>query len=108
MLAQVFHEDAMAIKPKVGKKLLKKATSSNKEKKCAKKSIKTYKIYIFKILKQVHLNTGTRAKPWELLTVSSTIFPRSLLRKLKADEVQEKTDDFISGNSKLCEICASY
>ncbi|KAL9420247.1 hypothetical protein AB3S75_037932 [Citrus x aurantiifolia] len=43
----------MKKKPKAGKKLPKKATSSDKEKKCAKKSIKRYKIYILKVLKQV-------------------------------------------------------
>ncbi|GAY34333.1 hypothetical protein CUMW_284520 [Citrus unshiu] len=42
----------MEKKPKAGKKLPKKAASSDKEKKCAKKSIMTYKIYIFKVLNQ--------------------------------------------------------
>ncbi|KAK9175109.1 hypothetical protein WN944_027115 [Citrus x changshan-huyou] len=52
----------MEKKPKAGKKLPKKAASSNKEKKCAKKSIKTYKIYIFKVLKQVHPDIGISSK----------------------------------------------
>ncbi|ESR41857.1 hypothetical protein CICLE_v10013317mg, partial [Citrus x clementina] len=36
----------------------KEVASSDKKKKCAKKSIKSYKIYIFKVLKQVHPNSG--------------------------------------------------
>ncbi|KAL9423694.1 hypothetical protein AB3S75_035723 [Citrus x aurantiifolia] len=52
----------MEKKPKARKKLLKKAVSSDKEKKCAKKSIKTYKIYIFKVLKQVHPDIGISSK----------------------------------------------
>ncbi|KAH0679452.1 hypothetical protein KY284_020537 [Solanum tuberosum] len=43
-------------KPKVGKKLPKdsSAAAGDKKKKRTKKSVETYKIYIFKVLKQVH------------------------------------------------------
>ncbi|XP_015077339.2 histone H2B.1 [Solanum pennellii] len=48
-------------KPKAGKKLPKDAAVDKKKKK-AKKSIETYKIYIFKVLKQVHPDIGISSK----------------------------------------------
>ena len=41
-------------KPRAEKKLPKDASSSDKKKKRTKKNVETYKIYIFKVLKQVH------------------------------------------------------
>ncbi|KAG5602958.1 hypothetical protein AABB24_011769 [Solanum stoloniferum] len=49
-------------KPKAGKKLPKDAASGEKKKKKAKKSVETYKIYIFKVLKQVHPDIGISSK----------------------------------------------
>ncbi|CAN8247364.1 unnamed protein product [Cochlearia groenlandica] len=50
-------------KPKAGKKLPKEATSSTEKKKSRKKkSVETYKIYIFKVLKQVHPDIGISSK----------------------------------------------
>ncbi|XP_015077041.1 probable histone H2B.1 [Solanum pennellii] len=49
-------------KPKAGKKLPKDAASTEKKKKKAKKSVETYKIYIFKVLKQVHPDIGISSK----------------------------------------------
>ncbi|KAL6565396.1 Histone H2B [Orobanche gracilis] len=51
-------------KPKAGKKLPKDAaaTSGDKKKKRIKKSVETYKIYIFKVLKQVHPDIGISSK----------------------------------------------
>ncbi|GAB2235051.1 hypothetical protein Droror1_Dr00004329 [Drosera rotundifolia] len=52
-------------KPKAGKKLPKDATSgvaADKKKKRSKKSVETYKIYIFKVLKQVHPDIGISSK----------------------------------------------
>ncbi|RZC59199.1 hypothetical protein C5167_006496 [Papaver somniferum] len=43
-------------------KLVGKDGSSDKKKKKAKKSIETYKIYIFKVLKQVHPDIGISSK----------------------------------------------
>jgi histone H2B len=40
----------------------KDSSSSDKKKKKAKKNIETYKIYIFKVLKQVHPDTGISSK----------------------------------------------
>ncbi|XP_059307606.1 histone H2B.2-like [Lycium ferocissimum] len=48
--------------PKAGKKLPKDAASGDKKKKRAKKSVETYKIYIFKVLKQVHPDIGISSK----------------------------------------------
>ncbi|XWS28668.1 hypothetical protein CRYUN_Cryun25bG0090700 [Craigia yunnanensis] len=47
-------------KPKAEKKLPKEA--GDKKKKRAKKSVETYKIYIFKVLKQVHPDIGISSK----------------------------------------------
>ncbi|CAH9118930.1 unnamed protein product [Cuscuta europaea] len=52
-------------KPKAGKKLPKDAGAAavgDKKKKRTKKSIETYKIYIFKVLKQVHPDIGISSK----------------------------------------------
>ncbi|KAJ6421341.1 hypothetical protein OIU84_028671 [Salix udensis] len=53
-------------KPKAGKKLLPKeggaAATGDKKKKRVKKSTETYKIYIFKVLKQVHPDIGISSK----------------------------------------------
>ncbi|KAI4386007.1 hypothetical protein MLD38_003983 [Melastoma candidum] len=52
-------------KPKAGKKLPKEAaaaTSADKKKKRLKKNVETYKIYIFKVLKQVHPDIGISSK----------------------------------------------
>ncbi|PIN06892.1 Histone H2B [Handroanthus impetiginosus] len=51
-------------KPKAGKKLPKDGggAAGDKKKKRAKKSVETYKIYIFKVLKQVHPDIGISSK----------------------------------------------
>ncbi|KAL3518248.1 hypothetical protein ACH5RR_020837 [Cinchona calisaya] len=51
-------------KPRAGKKLPKEAgaAAGDKKKKRAKKSVETYKIYIFKVLKQVHPDIGISSK----------------------------------------------
>ncbi|XP_023929363.1 probable histone H2B.3 [Quercus suber] len=47
---------------KAEKKISKEGDSNLKKKKRVKKSIKTYKIYLFKVLKQVHLDIGILSK----------------------------------------------
>ncbi|CAL1374154.1 unnamed protein product [Linum trigynum] len=49
-------------KPRAEKKLPKDGSSVDKKKKKAKKSVETYKIYIFKVLKQVHPDIGISSK----------------------------------------------
>ncbi|KAL6193914.1 hypothetical protein ACLB2K_034998 [Fragaria x ananassa] len=51
-------------KPKAGKKLPKEAgaAAGDKKKKRNKKNVETYKIYIFKVLKQVHPDIGIFSK----------------------------------------------
>ncbi|XP_019448646.1 PREDICTED: probable histone H2B.1 [Lupinus angustifolius] len=50
-------------KPKAGKKLPKEGGAAvDKKKKKSKKSVETYKIYIFKVLKQVHPDIGISSK----------------------------------------------
>ena len=55
-------EKAPAEKSKAEKKIPKEAASSDKKKKKKAKSVETYKIYIFKVLKQVHPDIGISSK----------------------------------------------
>ncbi|KAL8518109.1 hypothetical protein ACS0TY_009408 [Phlomoides rotata] len=57
-------EKSPAEKSKAGKKLPKEAggVAGDKKKKRTKKSVETYKIYIFKVLKQVHPDIGISSK----------------------------------------------
>ncbi|XP_010505335.1 PREDICTED: histone H2B.4-like [Camelina sativa] len=48
--------------PKAEKKISKEVGGSEKKKKKSKKSVETYKIYIFKVLKQVHPDIGISGK----------------------------------------------
>ncbi|KAL6529777.1 Histone H2B [Orobanche gracilis] len=49
-------------KPKTGKKLAKDAAAAGDKKKRNKRNVETYKIYIFKVLKQVHPDIGISSK----------------------------------------------
>ncbi|XP_068639820.1 histone H2B-like [Aristolochia californica] len=49
-------------KPRAEKKLPKDASASDKKKRRSKRNIETYKIYIFKVLKQVHPDIGVSSK----------------------------------------------
>ncbi|GAB4833553.1 Histone H2B.3 [Ancistrocladus abbreviatus] len=49
-------------KPRAEKKLPKDASSTDKKRKKARKSVETYKIYLFKVLKQVHPDIGISSK----------------------------------------------
>lgn len=49
-------------KPRAEKKLPKEASSTDKKKKRSKRSVETYKMYIFKVLKQVHPDIGISSK----------------------------------------------
>ncbi|XP_057735582.1 probable histone H2B.3 [Arachis stenosperma] len=55
-------EKAPAEKTKAEKKIPKDASSGEKKKKKKAKSVETYKIYIFKVLKQVHPDIGISSK----------------------------------------------
>ena len=44
-----------------------KATAEGKKKKKAHKSVETYKIYIYKVLKQVHPDTGISSKAMSIM-----------------------------------------
>ncbi|WCJ41622.1 Histone H2B [Euphorbia peplus] len=49
-------------KPRAEKKLPKEGGAAEKKKKRSKKNVETYKIYIFKVLKQVHPDIGISSK----------------------------------------------
>ncbi|CAM0902769.1 unnamed protein product [Alopecurus aequalis] len=54
-------------KPKAEKRVPKEAGEGKKGKKKAKKSVETYKIYIFKVLKQVHPDIGISSKAMSIM-----------------------------------------
>ena len=55
-------KDAPKAEKKPAKKTVKKPATDGKKKKRSKKSVETYKIYIYKVLKQVHPDTGISSK----------------------------------------------
>ena len=56
-------KDTPKAEKKPAKKTVKKPVSADgKKKKRSKKSVETYKIYIYKVLKQVHPDTGISSK----------------------------------------------
>ncbi|KAF7031533.1 hypothetical protein CFC21_042853 [Triticum aestivum] len=54
-------------KPKAEKRVPGKDGGADKKKKKAKKSVETYKIYIFKVLKQVHPDIGISSKAMSIM-----------------------------------------
>ncbi|XP_028099297.1 probable histone H2B.1 [Camellia sinensis] len=68
-------------KPKAGKKLPKEggAAAGDKKKKRSKKSVETYKIYIFKVLKQVHPDIGISSKAMGIMNYSFKFFLMNLM-----------------------------
>nr|GFA19691.1 histone H2B [Tanacetum cinerariifolium] len=70
-----------APKPKAEKKLPAKDTSADKKKKRHKKSVETYKIYIFKVLKQVHPDIGISSKAMGIMNS----FIHDIFEKLAAE-----------------------
>eukprot|EP00850_Spirogloea_muscicola_P006729 SM000032S12113 [mRNA] locus=s32:564402:565157:- [translate_table: standard] len=54
-------------KPAVAKKAEKKPAKDGAKKKASKKAIETYKIYIYKVLKQVHPDTGISSKAMSIM-----------------------------------------
>ncbi|KAG6412735.1 hypothetical protein SASPL_125421 [Salvia splendens] len=65
-------------KPKAGKKLPKDAAASDKKKKRNKKSVETYKIYIFKVLKQVHPDIAQESSKLARYNKKPTITSREI------------------------------
>ncbi|KAI3989379.1 hypothetical protein MKX01_001548 [Papaver californicum] len=71
-------------KPRAEKKLPSKDASSttvDKKKKKSKKSVETYKIYIFKVLKQVHPDIGISSKAMGIMNS----FINDIFEKLAAE-----------------------
>ncbi|GJS09101.1 histone H2B.3-like protein [Tanacetum coccineum] len=73
-------EKSPAAKPKAEKKLPAKDTA-DKKKKRHKKSVETYKIYIFKVLKQVHPDIGISSKAMGIMNS----FINDIFEKLAAE-----------------------
>ncbi|XP_073526285.1 uncharacterized protein [Phyllobates terribilis] len=75
-------------KPKAGKKLPKEggAVAGDKKKKRTKKRVETYKIYIFKVLKQVHLDIGISSKAMGIMNS----FINDIFEKLAQESSRNK------------------
>ena len=71
---------------KAKKKISKEGNSDlkKKKKKKVKKSIETYKIYLFKVLKQVHPNIGILSKAMGIMNS----FINDIFEKLKQESLQ--------------------
>ena len=73
--------------PTKAKKRISKEGNSDlkkKKKKKVKKSIETYKIYLFKVLKQVHPNIGISSKAMGIMNS----FINDIFEKLKQESLQ--------------------
>ncbi|RHN45289.1 putative transcription factor Hap3/NF-YB family [Medicago truncatula] len=82
-------------KPKPKKKIPKEASSTDKKKKKRnKKSIETYKIYIFKVLKQVHPDIGISSKAMGIMNN----FINDIFEEHTASE----------GDPDCCSSCSSW
>ncbi|XP_074331113.1 histone H2B.2-like [Apium graveolens] len=80
-------------KPKAGKKLPKEAggVSADKKKKRVKKSVETYKIYIFKVLKQVHPDIGISSKAMGIMnSFINDIFEKLAMESSKLARYNKK------------------
>ena len=66
------------------------AKAGDKKKKSGKsKGVESYKIYIFKVLKQVHPDTGISSKVGCLLLISVLDFARVLVPALGVQEISQ-------------------
>ncbi|KAH7854702.1 hypothetical protein Vadar_016928 [Vaccinium darrowii] len=81
-------------KPKAEKKLPKEAseaTSGGKKKKRSKRSVETYKIYIFKVLKQVHPDIGISSKAMGIMnSFINDIFEKLAQEASKLSRINKK------------------
>ncbi|XP_051116110.1 protein ELC-like [Andrographis paniculata] len=84
-------------KPKAGKKLPKEggaAAAGDKKKKRTKKSVETYKIYIFKVLKQVHPDIGISSKAMGIMnSFINDIFEKLAQEASRLARLQQEADD---------------
>lgn len=83
--------------PTSGKKPVKKAaaTKPKGDKKKAKKGVESYKLYIFKVLKQVHPDTGISSKAMAILNS----FIADMFEKIASQASQVRYACGISGSS---------
>uniref|UniRef100_A0A804QV94 Core Histone H2A/H2B/H3 domain-containing protein n=1 Tax=Zea mays TaxID=4577 RepID=A0A804QV94_MAIZE len=74
-------EEKAEKKPRAEKRVPSKEGGEKKGKKKAKKSVETYKIYIFKVLKQVHPDIGISSKAMSIMNS----FINDIFEKLAAE-----------------------
>ncbi|KAK4755194.1 hypothetical protein SAY87_008951 [Trapa incisa] len=86
-------------RPKAEKKIT-KDTGDLKKKKKVKKSSETYKIYIFKVLKQVHPDIGISSKAMGIMnSFINDIFEKLAQEASRLARYNKKTHYNIEGNS---------
>ncbi|KAL5710848.1 hypothetical protein ACHQM5_021362 [Ranunculus cassubicifolius] len=83
-------------KPKAGKKLPKSkettgSASGEKKKKKSKKGVETYKIYLFKVLKQVHPDIGISSKAMGIMnSFTNDLFEKIAAEAAKLSRINKK------------------
>ncbi|KAL5711004.1 Histone H2B [Ranunculus cassubicifolius] len=83
-------------KPKAGKKLPKAkettgAAAGEKKKKKSKKGVETYKIYLFKVLKQVHPDIGISSKAMGIMnSFTNDLFEKIAAEAAKLSRINKK------------------
>ncbi|KAH9684941.1 hypothetical protein KPL70_013742 [Citrus sinensis] len=86
----VFHNGAAREEAKDWEEISEEAAYSDKKKKRAKKSIKTYKIYIFKVLNQIYPDIGISSKAMGIMNS----FINDIFKKL-AWEASRRRENFL-------------
>ncbi|PQQ01337.1 putative histone H2B.3 [Prunus yedoensis var. nudiflora] len=97
-------------KPRAEKKLPKEAASgTEKKKKKSKKSVETYKIYLFKVLKQVHPDIGISGKAMGIMnSFISDIFEKLAQESSRLARYNKEADHHFAGDSDRREIGAAW
>uniref|UniRef100_H2ZHR4 Histone H4 n=1 Tax=Ciona savignyi TaxID=51511 RepID=H2ZHR4_CIOSA len=95
----------MAPTGKGSKKLVKKAAPSEGKKKRRSKRKESFSIYVYKVLKQVHPDTGISSKAMSIMnSFVNDIFER-IARSVETCRLQQEVHDQQSGNPDQLDFC---
>jgi hypothetical protein len=101
---QVVKQHHKVLRSKYGIKAEKAQKNISKDaKKHKKKKKESYAIYIFKVLKQVHPDTGVSSKAMSIMnSFVNAIFERNCFRSLSPGSLQKKFNHHESRNPDSC------
>ncbi|RXG51331.1 hypothetical protein Avbf_18690 [Armadillidium vulgare] len=97
--------------PKTSGKAAKKAGKAQKSisKGDKKKRKESYSIYIYKVLKQVHPDTGIFSKAMSIMnSFVNDIFERIAVEASRLSSLQQEINHHLPGNSNCCQALASW